>query len=324
MNENPLISVIIPVFNPGKHFEKCVNSVLKQTYHNLEVILVDDGSSDGSEVLCDKFVMMDTRVRCVHQHNKGVSSARNTGIKISSGDFYHFLDSDDYLELHTYEHIIDIIRKNGCDAVNFEYFVTFNNHEIVNHLDESKYGMYFGENIQINLMTGMQFCWTKVLSKKIIEGLTFREDIYRGEDTLFAAYALANASNGVYFDSTPLYHYVQSEESACRGKFRESQLSIVKLYDAYNTLYWQKFTEAKTYFLVFMHEVIISLYYDLWVDNTVPFRKEGLKLLFATICKYQKEVCDISIISQKQKFKFKLFRAFPDVFCFVHKIIHRL
>lgn len=324
MNENPLISVIIPVFNPGKHFEKCVNSVLKQTYYNLEVILVDDGSSDGSELLCDKFAMMDTRVRCVHQHNKGVSSARNTGIKISSGDYYHFLDSDDYLELYAYEHIIDIIRKNGCDAVTFEYYITFPNHEMVNHLDESKYGIFFGEDIQMNLMTGMQFCSTKVLSKKIIEGLTFREDIYRGEDTLFAAYALANAVNGVYFDSTPLYHYVQSKESACRGKFRECQLSIVKLYDAYKALYWERFTKAKPYFLVFMHEVIISLYYDLWIDNSATFRKKGLKLLFSTICKYQKEVCNAVFISKKQKVKFKLFRVFPDMFCLVHKKIHRL
>lgn len=324
MDKEPLISVIIPVFNPGRHLEKCVNSVLNQTYHNLEIILVDDGSNDGSEELCDKFADRDTRVKSIHQKNKGVSSARNTGIKISSGDYYHFLDSDDYLELNTYEHIMDIIRKYKCDAVTFEYYITFQDHEIINHLDESKYGLFFGEDIQINLMTGMQFCSTKILSKEVIKELFFREDIYRGEDTLFAAYALANAINGVFFDSTPLYHYVQSDESACRGSFRENQLSIVKLYEAYEPLYWGKFLKAKPHFLVFMHEVIISLYYDLWADNNVLFRKDGLKLLFDTICKYQKEVCNNKFISRKQKIKFQLFRAFPYVFCLVHKKIHGL
>lgn len=324
MSENPLISIIIPVYNPGEHLKKCMNSILNQTYKNLEIILIDDGSNDGSELICDKFVTMDSRVKCIHQQNKGVSAARNAGIKMSSGDYYHFLDSDDYMELDAYEHMINIIRENKCDAVTFEYYITFSDHEIINCLDESKYGLFFGADIQQNLMTGMQFCSTKLLSKQLIEGLSFREDIYRGEDTLFAAYALSRASQGVYFDSSPFYHYVQSEDSACRGQFRESQLSIVKLYDAYKELYWEKYPQVKPYFLVFMHEVIISLYYDLWVDDKVKFRKKGLELLFKKICEYQKQVCASGCISRKQKIKFKMFRAFPSVFCLIHKKIHRL
>lgn len=324
MSENPLISIIIPVYNPGEHLKKCMNSILNQTYENLEIILIDDGSSDGSELLCDKFASMDSRVKCIHQQNRGVSVARNAGIQISSGDYYHFLDSDDYMELHAYEHMMDIIRENKCDAVTFEYFITFFDHEITNCLDKSKYGMFFGVDIQQNLMTGMQFCSTKLLSKQLINGLSFREDIYRGEDTLFAAIALSRSSKGVYFDSVPLYHYVQSDESACRGKFRESQLSIVKLYDAYKELYWEKYPQVKPYFLVFMHEVIISLYYDLWADDEVEFRKKGLELLFKKICEYQEQVCVLGCISRKQKIKFKMFRAFPDVFCLIHKRIHRL
>lgn len=324
MIENPLISIIIPVYNPGLHLKRCINSIINQTYRNLEIILVDDGSSDGSELLCDKFVSMDSRVKCIHQQNRGVSAARNAGVQISSGDYYHFLDSDDYMELHAYEHMMDIIRENKCDAVTFEYFITFSDHEITNCLDKSKYGMFFGVDIQQNLMTGMQFCSTKLLSKQLIEGLFFRDDIYRGEDTLFAAIALSHSSNGVYFDETPLYHYVQSDESACRGKFRENQLSIVKLYDAYKGLYWGQYPQVKPYFLVFMHEVIISLYYDLWADDTAEFRKSGLKLLFEKVCEYQKQVCGSGCISKKQKIKFKMFRTSPNMFCIIHKKLHRL
>lgn len=324
MNENPLISIIIPVYNPGKHLKKCMDSILNQTYENLEIILVDDGSSDGSELLCDEFAALDDRVKCIHQRNMGVSAARNMGIQISSGDYYHFLDSDDYMELYAYEHMLNIIRENKCDAVTFEYYITFPGHEIVNCLDKSKYGLFLESDIQKNIMTGMQFCSTKLLSKHLIDGLSFREDIYRGEDTLFAAIALSRSNKGVYFDSTPLYHYVQSEESACRGKFRESQLSVVKLYDAYNELYWKKYPQIKPYFLLFMHEVIISLYYDLWVDKEVAFRKAGLKLLFEEICKYQKLVCRSNHISYKQKIKFKIFRVCPNVFCLIHKKMHHL
>lgn len=324
MKENPLISIIIPVYNPGEHLKKCMDSILHQTYRNLEIILIDDGSSDGSELLCDEFSSLDHRVKCIHQKNKGVSAARNRGIQVSSGDYYHFLDSDDYMDPYAYEHMIGMIQEKGCDAVTFEYYITFPDHEIRNCLDGSKYGMFFGADIQKNLMTGMQFCSTKLLSKKLIEGMFFREDIYRGEDTLFAAAALAHASNGVYFDSRPLYHYVQSAESACRGNFRESQLSIVKLYDAYKELYWEEYPQVKPYFLIFMHEVIISLYYDLWMDHTVVFREDGLRLLFEKITKYQKQVCGSGYLSKKQKIKFKMFRAFPDLFCLIHKKMHRL
>lgn len=324
MSENPLISIIIPVYNPGEHLKKCMDSILNQTYKKLEIILIDDGSSDGSELLCDEFASIDSRVKCIHQQNKGVSVARNAGIQISSGDYYHFLDSDDYMELHAYEHMMDIIRENKCDAVTFEYFITFPDREIRNRLDKSKYGMFFGVDIQQNLMTGMQFCSTKLLSKQLIKGVFFRDDIYRGEDTLFAAIALSHSSNGVYFDETPLYHYVQSDESACRGKFRESQLSIVKLYDAYKGLYWEQYPQVKPYFLVFMHEVIISLYYDLWADNTAEFRKDGLKLLFEKVCEYQRQVCGSGCISRKQKIKFKMFRISPNMFCLIHKKLHRL
>lgn len=325
MIENSMISVIIPVYNPGeKNLRRCVNSVLNQTYKNIEVILIDDGSNDGSDKICDEFVCIDLRVKCFHQKNKGVSIARNIGIIHSHGDYFHFLDSDDYLELNTYENILDIINEYNCDAVTFEYFITYPKYEIVNHLDPYKYGIFFGEDIQKNLMTGMQFCSTKLLSKNLIKGLCFREDIFRGEDTLFVANALSKASRGVYFSSIPLYHYVQSEESACRGVFRENQLSVLKLYEAYNYLYWERYKNIKPYFLIFMHEVIISLYYDLWSSSSLSFKKNGLDDLFLAICKYQKDVMTSGLLSKKQKIKFRLFRVFPQLFCFIHKIIHCL
>ena len=94
----PLISVIIPVYRVEKYLRQCVNSVISQTYTNLEIILVDDGSPDGSGKICDEYIIRDKRVRVIHQANQGLSAARNAGLEIAKGDFIGFVDSDDYIE----------------------------------------------------------------------------------------------------------------------------------------------------------------------------------------------------------------------------------
>ena len=133
--KNSSISIIIPVYNPGEHLVKCLESIINQTYENLEIILVDDGSSDGSGELCDEYAKKDSRIICIHQENAGVSNARNKGLEIATGDYFHFPDSDDYLELDTYEYLLNLIDEHQCDAVAFEHFVTYPNNEITHKMD---------------------------------------------------------------------------------------------------------------------------------------------------------------------------------------------
>lgn len=98
-----LISVIVPVYNVENYLCKCVDSIINQTYNNLEIILVDDGSTDGSASICDEYVLKDSRVKVIHKENGGVSSARNIGIAEASGEYICFVDSDDWLELDYFE-----------------------------------------------------------------------------------------------------------------------------------------------------------------------------------------------------------------------------
>ena len=94
------ISIIIPVYNVEMYLEKCLESVLNQTYKNLEVILVDDGSTDKSGLICDEYQKNDSRIRVVHQDNQGLAAARNTGLQYVSGEYFSFVDSDDYIDLN--------------------------------------------------------------------------------------------------------------------------------------------------------------------------------------------------------------------------------
>src|SRR5574344_1670943 len=100
---NPLISVIIPIFNAEKYLNRCIDSIISQTYHNLEVILLDDGSTDNSGNICDEYALKDSRIRVIHQSNKGLVATRQVGISIAKGEYIAWVDSDDWIALDTYE-----------------------------------------------------------------------------------------------------------------------------------------------------------------------------------------------------------------------------
>ena len=115
MSNNPLITVIVPVYNVEKYLTRCVDSIINQTYKNLEIILVDDGSTDSSPAICDNYAKKDSRINVIHKQNNGASSARNAALDIASGDYIGFVDSDDYINRDMYASLFDSIVDSGSD-----------------------------------------------------------------------------------------------------------------------------------------------------------------------------------------------------------------
>ena len=113
-----LISVVLPIYNVENYIEKCMESVLNQTYKNIEIILVDDGSPDNCPIICDQYVKEDNRVKVVHKENGGLSDARNAGIKVANGDYITFIDSDDYVDKDYVEFLYNTIEENRCRYCN--------------------------------------------------------------------------------------------------------------------------------------------------------------------------------------------------------------
>lgn len=113
----PKISVIVPVYKAEKFLATCIESILNQTYGNLEIILVDDGSPDSCGKICEKYALSDSRVKVVHQKNAGVAAARNVGLDLAEGDYVTFVDSDDYIQPQMYEKMIRCAEHNHCDLV---------------------------------------------------------------------------------------------------------------------------------------------------------------------------------------------------------------
>ena len=111
------VSVIIPIYNVEKYLEKCLNTIINQTYKNLEIILIDDGSTDKSSTICDEYCEKDKRIKVIHKNNEGVSSARNKGIELSKGKYIVFIDPDDYVTDEHVEVLYDCIISNNVDLV---------------------------------------------------------------------------------------------------------------------------------------------------------------------------------------------------------------
>lgn len=200
-----LISVIVPIYNSAKTLHRCVDSILHQTYLNFELILINDGSSDNSGVICDKYVQKDSRVRVFHKENGGVSSARNLGIEEATGDFITFIDSDDWVDSNYLEEFMPF------DNIDFasNYYVAEGWPEWVSCPFERK--EYNKDNINeffSSEFTSMNLICSKLFKKEIIDRYNIRFDnrISYGEDTLFV-YSVLSHVNNVRIKGNPVYHY---------------------------------------------------------------------------------------------------------------------
>ena len=123
-----MISVIIPVYNVEKYISQCLDSVCNQTNRDLEIILVDDGSTDASGKICDEYACHDKRIHVIHQKNSGAAAAKNAGLRVASGEYLSFVDSDDFLELNAYYYMIQIMQTQNADVVQCSYRDVFKNY----------------------------------------------------------------------------------------------------------------------------------------------------------------------------------------------------
>lgn len=316
MKNEPLISVIIAIYNPGKYLRACLDSIVNQTYKNLEIILVDDGSTDDSLKICQEYAEKDSRVIVYHKENSGVSATRNQGIRLAHGDYFSFIDSDDWLEADTYEYLINLIKEHNVEAVNFEHFITYTDRENAHKVSPENYGLTDTKGAMKQLVYNFPFACNKLFSKKMVEGVWFDEEICRGEDGLFARQAFDKAGS-VWFDSRPLYHYIQSEESAVRGKFRTSQLTALKLIDKYDDFFGEKYPELHGHVMSMLLYLMAMLYWDMHNDSqNLEAEKAMVKKEFNKL--YPK--VSKSTLPRKNRLLLKLFRISPRLFCIIKKL----
>ena len=175
--ENPLLSVIVPVYNVEDYLVECIDSIIAQSYKNLEIILVDDGSTDNSGIICDSYLSIDSRVKVIHQSNRGLSAARNSGIDISQGEYIGFVDSDDYIHPEMYNRLLmDIINNNIL--LSFCQFKRFKDGEKVERSSLSNNTELFSpHDVIYESLVGEKWweAWTKLYHRSLFSSLRFPE-----------------------------------------------------------------------------------------------------------------------------------------------------
>lgn len=210
----PLISVIVPVYNVEPYINKCIDSILSQTYKNLEVILVDDGSPDNCPKICDDYASIDNRVKVIHQKNAGLSVARNNALNICQGEYISFVDSDDWIEENLFEIAIGKMQENSVDIVSFSAHIVENDivvgQEFVSFPQETLMSARAATE-EILKDTISSQVWLRLYSRKCWSGIEFPKGrFYEDIATTYKCFELA--SNGVCFIPDTLYYYRHNSE----------------------------------------------------------------------------------------------------------------
>ncbi|RDU24435.1 glycosyltransferase [Anaerosacchariphilus polymeriproducens] len=268
-----LVSVIVPIYNAESYMTACIESVRSQTYTNIEIILVDDGSSDGGPSICDTYKELDARIQVIHKNNGGVSSARNTGLKMAKGTYISFIDADDTISHQMIEKLVQALEGNRVELAVCGFSMINEAGETLREtavkellLSEDEALCYMLEDYDFQMAV-----WNKLYIRSIIEEnqIRFQEQITHGEDGLWLCTYLTKCKK-VYWTGEPYYKYLQIESSAMHmmqssRKFDYRQLSVLESLDL--TL-----TEIKN-----KHKIVLDTFWAHYVGISVGLMIYALK-----------------------------------------------
>lgn len=329
----PLLSVIIPCYNTEKYLEKCITSILKQSYTNIEVILINDGSTDKTPLICNNLSNIDKRIKVIHQSNQGASITRQNGINLSKGEYITFVDSDDWIHPQMYEFMMeglynshaDIAQCGVCDAleennqiilkhrktktINNQYQTYDKIRGVIEILDDTKWQSYF---------------WNKIYKKKLFSNIQF--PIGRGldEDTSVMYHLFHRANSSIYFESE-FYFYLKRIDSICNTT--DENKKAKNIIDR-NTARWEKlqFTLQHPKYHEILNKVnnvyiSFSLQHLRWIANHKDLFPKHIKQQIISqmnqVPLAQKDLMP-QFFSKMKKIEYFLFKHLPTVY---HMII---
>ncbi len=311
------ISIITPVYNAEKYIERCVNSVLNQTYENIEFIIVNDGSTDNTAKILNRLKKNDSRIMVIHKKNEGVSKARNTALKKATGKYVLFVDADDWLESTMCEDLISHAEKNNSDVVICEYY---NYYEILDkkeivRLKEIKNTTFPSLISDDNNKYG-GFPWNKLIKRAKIKK-DFEESVHYYENLLFF---LENFDNNTKYSVLfkPLYNYCINENSAIHSKkFNIKKISTMNALEMIIPLLPK---ENKINYKI----IYVNSYYAFYQDlRSERINTKILNVFKLNVNLYYREIMQSLDISFKLKIKMFIIRRLTLIYYVIRKIKHK-
>nr|WP_296456162.1 glycosyltransferase [uncultured Acetatifactor sp.] len=313
---NSLVSIIVPVYNVENFLEECINSIRKQTYRNIEIILVNDGSTDSSGLICHKHEQFDQRIKVIDKQNGGLSSARNMGIEAASGEILSFIDSDDFIEKNMIELLVTNLLGVDADISCCNYDVYNESSRYVSlHFSPVVEKQIYSSEESVNLLLREDYfkcyAWNKVYKKKLFDSIRYPEG--RLFEDIITSYYLLKKSDRIVFINLPLYHYRERTNSITKSKFNEKKYDILQSIDSIlleNKNNKEIILGCIVYYLYFIDDMILACYWD---ENV--YRK------FRRIVKVNmEEVKRSCIYNMKRKGQILLCVYFPNVYRFLYRI----
>lgn len=219
MKQGKKISIIVPIYNVENYLPGCIDSILRQTYENTEIILVDDGSPDNCPTICDEYEKKDTRIRVIHQKNSGLSGARNTGIDNAHGEYLIFVDSDDTVEPTMVEDLYTYAEEQNCNIVACGRYYVFEDGEKICKIADNKSKTYsFADAMQeMNTFTLFDMsAWAKIYKRELFQEIRF--PVGKLSEDYYIMYKLFDLAQYVGYVAKPLYNYLQRQSSISRNK----------------------------------------------------------------------------------------------------------
>lgn len=303
---NDKISIIVPVYNVEKYLDECIQSIINQTHKNIEIILINDGSTDNSLSILRKYESIDKRIIVVDKKNGGVSAARNYGLDICTSKYIMFVDADDYLELNALEIIFKEIREDTF--IIFGYNMIYKNKVIkkgdninINSLEEMGKNIFFNNNIG-------GFIANKIFNKRIIEknNLSFNEKLSYCEDLVFVCEYIKYIKKFKYIN-IPLYNYRMRKSSTSYSFLTGNNIEILKSYE----VLLSKFNKR---------EIINNIKYR-YIESYYIFKKYlDINLVNTGLLKDEKNIINNNCKTMFSKFKFFIIKHFLKVGLLYKKI----
>lgn len=313
-----MISVIVPVYNVEKHLDKCIQSIVDQTYKNLEIIIVDDGSVDNCPAICDDWAKKDSRIIVIHKKNGGLSSARNAALDIMQGDYVIFVDSDDWIEPDMAQSMLSYALENNADIVCSGFF--FENIDCTHTKQIVSENVFENKDIAENLLLDNirpEVC-SKLYKADLIKQFRFDEKIKYAEDLPFNFYLMQKA-NKLITTETWFYHYLlNSGNSITTPYITDARATSWKIFDGvFETVLGNKILEdaAVFRFTIYTFAVLSR------VLTVKEYRKKYFNEISRALLKHKKEILENNFVPKKHKTALKILSVNKNLYLIFYNIL---
>lgn len=325
--QTPIISIIVPVYKVEKYLKRCIDTIINQTYKNLEIILVDDGSPDNSGNICDEYAKKDGRIKVIHKENGGQSSARNAGLDIAKGEYIGFVDSDDYIDEEMYEKLIKIALDTDADIVECECragksdnFSVFGKNtrtmEIYNNI-ESLEKFYFGE--QINGIANM--VWDKLYKRYLFDKIRFLDGYNRGEDANITPKLLYSSKKIVKYNYNYYNYCVESPDSSSLSENIKKYTDPVVLFDDLRE-FWKKNKQTKYENLITGH--LLNTLFECRYQQKFRKNKDEVLEVDKKINKLLSEISNKNFFGRMLLIKLNIYKISPNLLYYITKLCKKM